>query len=100
MLKRWIHRQIAKLERSYRYDATYLHEVTEASVPAFVKFALFQSMSTHRQSVPKEAWFAARMAGTLSEDCGPCTQLVVDERSAPAESLAADYRGAVARRYR
>lgn len=79
MLKRWIHRQIAKLERSYRYDATYLHEVTEASVPAFVKFALFQSMSTHRQSVPKEAWFAARMAGTLSEDCGPCTQLVVDE---------------------
>ena len=79
MLRRWIHRWIAKLEQAYRYDASYLHEVTDASLPAFLKFVLFQSMSMHRESVPKEAWFAARMAGTLSEDCGPCTQLMVDE---------------------
>jgi hypothetical protein len=78
MLKRMFHHTIAKLERGYRYDATYLHEIAEASPSAFLKFGMFQTMSLHRQSVPKEAWFAARIAAAYSEDCGPCTQLVVD----------------------
>ena len=78
MLKGMLHRAIAKLERDYDYDATYLHEVTDVSTAASIKFALFQLMSNHRDRVPRNAYCAAKMAATLSEDCGPCTQLVVD----------------------
>ncbi len=78
MLKYFLHRTIAQLERAFRYDATYLHDVTDVSTAASVKFMLFQFMSQHRDAVPIDAWCAAKMAATLSEDCGPCTQLVVD----------------------
>jgi len=78
MFKRFIHRRIAKLERAFGYDATYLHDVTNASTSAFAKFTAFQWMSSHRDRIPRDAWFAARIAAALSEDCGPCTQLVVN----------------------
>lgn len=78
MLKRFLHGRLAQLEKSFGYDATYLHEVIDISVPAFVKFGLFQTMSSHRKNIPRDVWYAARIAATLSEDCGPCTQLVVD----------------------
>src|SRR5262249_22736538 len=32
----------------------------------------------HRKVVPVDASFAAKITGALHEDCGPCTQLVVD----------------------
>jgi alkylhydroperoxidase/carboxymuconolactone decarboxylase family protein YurZ len=78
MFKLFIHRRIAALERAFGYDAAYLHEVADASTPAFVKFTGFQWMSSHRDQIPRDAWFAARIAAALSEDCGPCTQLVVN----------------------
>jgi hypothetical protein len=78
MLKQILHRQVAGLERTFGYDASYLHEVIDISPSAFFKFALFQAMSAHRRNVPRDAWHAARIAAALSEDCGPCTQLVVD----------------------
>jgi hypothetical protein len=34
-------------------------------------------MGEYRRDVPLEAWFAAKLIGTLAEDCGPCTRLVV-----------------------
>lgn len=78
MLKQFIHRRIAALERAFGYDATYIHEVADASTPAIMKFMLFQQMSSHRDRIPRDAWFAARIAAALCEDCGPCTQLVVN----------------------
>src|SRR5581483_11778077 len=35
-------------------------------------------MAQHRAGAPREAWYAAKLAGAMSEDCGPCSQLVVD----------------------
>jgi hypothetical protein len=78
MFKRLLHAQIRKMERQYGYDGGYMHEVLDASLPAFLKFGLFQIMSMHRDQVPKDAWYAARLAAALSEDCGPCSQIVVD----------------------
>lgn len=78
MLKQFLHRQTGRLERAYGYDASYIHDIIDISPGAFFKFALFQMMSAHRQDVPKEAWYAARIAAAICEDCGPCTQLVVD----------------------
>jgi len=78
MLKKWMHKQIAKLEREFGYDAAYLHQVIDASPGAALKFSLFQIMAKHRDSAPKDAWYAAGLAAALAEDCGPCTQLGVD----------------------
>ncbi len=78
MMKRWLHRATRKLESRFNYDATYLHEVIDASPVAAIKFGFFQIMSQHRKGVSKDAYFAARLAAALSEDCGPCSQLVVN----------------------
>src|SRR3981081_183671 len=66
------------MEGAFRYDATYLHEMLDASMPAFLKFGLFQKMSTHCDRVASDAWFAARLAAVMSEEYGPCAQLTVD----------------------
>jgi hypothetical protein len=34
--------------------------------------------SAHREVVPVEASFAAKITGALAEDCGPCAQLTVN----------------------
>ncbi|HTW34544.1 MAG TPA: hypothetical protein VMD53_07995 [Rhizomicrobium sp.] len=78
MIKAFLHRSVAKLEKRYDYDAHYLHDVIDVSPSAFFKFGLFQVMSSHRDGAPIDAYCAARIAATLSEDCGPCTQLTVD----------------------
>ena len=78
MFKSYLHRKIASMERAFGYDATYVHEILDASTPAFLKFGLFQTMGAHRDGVPREAWFAAKLAAVMSEDCGPCAQLGVD----------------------
>jgi hypothetical protein len=78
MLKALFHRSIRGFERMFGYDAGYMHEVTDASASAMFKFSLLQPMTQHRDGVPKDAWYAAKIAGALAEDCGPCTQLCVD----------------------
>jgi hypothetical protein len=74
-----LHAQLRKFEAAFGYDAAYMHEVVNASLKATWRFMSFERMSQHCEDVPKEAWFAARMAATLSEDCGPCTQIIVDK---------------------
>ncbi len=96
MLKKILHRTISRFEQRFGYDGKYLHEVLDASLGAFVKFSLLQLMSGHQDQVPKEAWFAARIAATLSEDCGPCAQLAVNmalQAKLPARTIAALLRG-------
>jgi hypothetical protein len=34
-------------------------------------------MGNYHKRVPAAAWYAAKLVGTLTEDCGPCTQLNV-----------------------
>jgi hypothetical protein len=48
------------------------------SPAAFFKFAPVMKAAAHREVVPADASFAAKLVGALAEDCGPCTQLVVD----------------------
>lgn len=78
MLKSFLHRRVRSLEGLFGYDAGYLHELIETSPHAAMKFSAIQFMSGHREGAPKDAWYAARLAGALGEDCGPCTQLCVD----------------------
>ncbi len=77
MLRAFLARQIAAFERAWSYDASYLREVLAVSPWAFVKFSLVGSLG-HGRRAPPEAVAAAGVVGTLTEDCGPCTQLGVD----------------------
>lgn len=78
MLKQLIHGLIGRFERQFGYDAAYLHEIAEASRPAFRTMWAATRMSQHRESLPKDVWYVAKLAAARAEDCGPCTQLVVN----------------------
>ena len=78
MIRSILHSVIRRFERPFDYDATYMHEILDTSIPAFLKLALAQAMNAHREAVPNDALFAARIAAVRHEDCGPCAQLVVN----------------------
>lgn len=77
MLGWLVRRRISAFERAFDYDMSYVREMYDASPRAFFRFSKILGMSKHREGVPKDAWYAAKLAATLTEDCGPCTQLVV-----------------------
>ena len=77
MLKWLIRRRIAAFERDYGYDSSYAYEILDVSIRAVLVFNRIMPMSRYRRDVPRDAWFAAKIATMLSEDCGPCTQLAV-----------------------
>jgi hypothetical protein len=79
MLKWFFHRNIRRLEKQYGYDATYLHEMTDASESAIGRFMLMQMAGGYwRGDAPRDPWCAAGIAGALVEDCGPCVQIGTD----------------------
>jgi hypothetical protein len=81
MLKAFLAAQIAKLERTWGYDASYMHHMLRASPASVLKFS-FVSRLVDRKAAPAEALAAAGIVGTLVEDCGPCTQISVDMAAA------------------
>jgi hypothetical protein len=83
MLKSLMRRGIAAIERKWRYDASYLHEIIDASPRAAWMFSRAAAIGSYRKDVPLAAWTAAAITAVRYEDCGPCTQLGVSmaERS-------------------
>jgi len=78
-MRSWIARRVLrKMADRYAYDVSYLEMMLKESPAAFFRFAPIMKASGHREVVPIEASFAAKIIGALAEDCGPCTQLVVD----------------------
>ena len=73
-LLRW---RIGAFERDFAYDGSYLRMVLDASTKAMLRLGAFQVFAAQRASLPRDAFYAARIAATMAEDCGPCTQLVV-----------------------
>lgn len=77
MLRALLSRQVRSMERSFDYDAGYMHEVLAVSPWTLLKFGLVASLG-HGRRAPAGAIAAAGIVGTLAEDCGPCTQISVD----------------------
>ncbi|MES2897045.1 MAG: hypothetical protein V4759_13500 [Pseudomonadota bacterium] len=77
MLKTLLARQIDKMERTWSYDASYMRRVLRASPATLLKFGFVTGL-VDRKAAPAAALAAAGIAGTLAEDCGPCTQISVD----------------------
>jgi hypothetical protein len=79
IMRSFLARRILRhFSQRYDYDTTYLEMMLQESPAAFFKFAKLTKASRHREVVPVEASFAARIVGAKAEDCGPCTQLVVN----------------------
>src|SRR5579871_1787211 len=71
-------RILRRYSQHYSYDATYLETVLREAPNAFFKLAPLMKASSHREVIPVDANFAAKISGAMAEDCGPCTQLTVD----------------------
>lgn len=77
MLKWLMRRRIAAFERAYDYQMDYVRDILAAGQRALLAFNRIQAMARFRRAVPRVAWYAAKLAATKAEDCGPCTQIVV-----------------------
>lgn len=77
MIRWMIERKLAAFEKEFDYDMSYARDVLAADLGAFMKFARATSISGYRKGVPADVAYAAKLVGTLVEDCGPCTQLMV-----------------------
>ena len=84
--------------RRYAYDTAYLDTMLRESPSAFFKFAPVMKAARHREVIPIDACFAAKLVGAKAEDCGPCAQLVVNmaiEAGMPKDQIEAVVRGDV-----
>ncbi len=77
MLKWMIRKRLAAFERRHDYDMSYARDILAADTRGFLAFAKVTALSEYRRDVPRDVYVAAKLVGTLAEDCGPCTQLVV-----------------------
>ncbi len=76
----------------YDYDVGYLEQILRVSPAAFENFWALTALSRHREAAPVDAAFAAKLVGALTEDCGPCLDLVIKmarEAGMEAEQVAA-----------
>ena len=78
MLRWFLHRQIAAFERTWNYDAGYLHELIDIDPRAAMAFGKLQAFSAYRKGVPPAVYSAAGIVAVMAEDCGPCTQIGID----------------------
>ena len=77
MIKWALRRVIKKLERNWKYDASYMHDIIDASPRAAWLFFRAAALGHFRRDIPLEPWYAAGITAVRHEDCGPCTQLAV-----------------------
>lgn len=77
MIKWLLHRGIRSFERQWDYDASYLHDIAEASPRAAWLFNRVTALGQFRHDVPMDAFAAAGITAVRHEDCGPCTQISV-----------------------
>ena len=77
MLKALLSRTIARFEKQWGYDASYMRDLLDAGSWRFVRFGFVAGLG-HGDAAPRDAMAAAGILATLREDCGPCTQISVD----------------------
>src|SRR6188472_3960661 len=77
MLKWFIRKRLAAFERSFGYDVSYARDLLDADLRAFLAFAKVMAVSQYRRDIPLDVYYAVKLVGTVAEDCGPCTQLMV-----------------------
>ena len=72
-------RLIGAMEKQLNSDMSYLRALHAASPRGFDGFLKATALARHREAVPITASHVARLAAYAFEDCGPCTQIAVDQ---------------------
>lgn len=88
-LVRW---QTLRFERRYHYDTQYLRHLFALSPRAFLRFRHVLDNARYAHDVPATALYTVKFLSTSREDCGPCTQLALDQAAqagVPREDLQA-----------
>ena len=96
MVKWLLHRKLRAFEREHGYDATYMHELLDTDLGAFLKFGRAVGLAAYRKDVPADVYMAAGLTSSIEADCGPCTQLGVGfalQAGVPAAAIASVVRG-------
>ncbi len=78
MIRYVFNKMLLAMKRRYDYDVRYMQDILKTDPRAFLKFMGFQTMSSHSGNLPAGPLFAARVRAIIWDDCGPCTQLVVN----------------------
>jgi hypothetical protein len=78
MIRWFFRRQIAAFERTWNYDASYVHEMIDTDPRAFMVFGKVMGLGRYRRDIPAAAHHAAGIVSVMAEDCGPCTQLAIN----------------------
>jgi len=79
MIRKFLHAQVRKFGRAFRYDVTYFHEIVEVSPGAAIGLSRLPGFYKYRgPKAGMAVWTGALLASTLEGDCGPCAQLVID----------------------
>ena len=78
MFKILVERALDSSAKRYDGDASYLRAMYAASPRALRKFGSVSKLAAHREAASVEACYAAKLVGVLAEDCGPCTQMIVN----------------------
>lgn len=77
MWKWLIRRRLDAFERKYDYNVDYARDILDADTAALLRFGRLNGLSVYRRDIPIDVYYAVKLIGTLTEDCGPCTQLIV-----------------------
>ena len=77
MLKWLIRNRLTAFERKFGYDASYARDILDADPGALMLFAKATKLGNYRRDLPRDVFWATRLVGIVTEDCGPCTQLTV-----------------------
>ena len=78
MIRYIFNKMLLAMQSRYDYDVRYMQDILKTDLGAFVKLMGFQTMSSHSGRLPAGPLFAAKLRAIIWDDCGPCTQLVVD----------------------
>jgi hypothetical protein len=98
MFNRLLRWRIAAFERRYDYDMDYARKMLGTNRSAFIMFSRASRIARIGDGLPPAALFAAKLATSIAEDCGPCTQLIVamaEEARVPVATIRAVVTGDV-----
>lgn len=89
-------RMVEWFGRAFDYDVSYMLAMLDTSPRAFNTFGKVTAMANHGEVVEPAPLYAAKLVGTVGEDCGPCTQLVAEKArrdGVPVDQIAAVLKG-------
>jgi len=78
MIRYVFKKMLNSMQSRYDYDVTYMQHILKTDLGAFLKFMGFLTMSSHAGTLSAGPLFAAKLRAIIWDDCGPCTQLVVN----------------------